>query len=75
MDFMAPSYKIPERQQRGLVAFPTICNVSVDSVAHHWMSLTVEDKSATYEGLVMVVGRCMGVFYAYGGMIVSKDLG
>ena len=36
------------------------------------MSLTMEDESATHEGLGMAVGRCMGVFYADDSMISSK---
>ena len=37
------------------------------------MSLTVEYKSATHEGLGVVVGQCMGVFYADDGMIGSRN--
>ena len=52
---------------------PKIFNVAVDRVVCHWISLTVEDKSTTHEGLGMEVGRCTGVFYADDSMIVSKD--
>ena len=37
------------------------------------MSLTVEDESDNQEGLGMVLGGCMGMFYAYDGMIRSRE--
>ena len=32
-----------------VIARPTLFNLSVDTVVHHWMSLTEEDESATHE--------------------------
>ena len=52
----------------------TLFNVAAESVVNHWMSITVEDKSATHEGLGMAVGCFMGVFNADGGMIGLRDL-
>ena len=34
----------------------------------------MEDDSTTHERLRVVVGRCMGVFYADDGMIGSRDM-
>ena len=52
---------------------PKLFNVAVDRVVCHWISLTVENKYATHEGIGMPVGQCMGVFYADDVMVVSKD--
>ena len=72
MASMDLSYELPEGQHRG-VASPKIYNMAVESVVHHWISLTVEDDSATHEGLGMEVGRCIRTFDADDGMIVLRD--
>ena len=45
----------------------------MDSEVRHWLSLTVEDKSAVHEGLVMMVGRSLGMFNTYDGFIRLRD--
>ena len=35
--------------------------------------MTVEDRRVAHDGLVEVTGRCLGVFYADDGMVVSRD--
>ena len=55
------------------IALPKMLNLAINSVVHHWISLTEEDESATYEGLGIVLGRYMGVFYEDYGMIESRD--
>ena len=62
-----------KRTTNELLALPTIFNTSVYSVVRHWLSLTVEDDSATNDRLVMAVGRCMGVIYANYRMIRLMD--
>ena len=58
---------------KGELGSSTIFNEAVDSVVRYCISLTVEDLSSTHEELGMAVGRCMGMFYANGRMIVSRD--
>ena len=71
--FHAPQLLATRGNPQWGLAFPTLLNVAVDIVFHHWMSLTVEDESATHEGLRIAVGWCMGVFYEYYGTIGSRD--
>ena len=51
---------------------PTIFNVVVDSVVHHWVTLVVKD--AEKRGGRGWEGRHQAaLFYAYGGMVASSD--
>ena len=58
--------------QGGLVS-PTLFNVVVDNIIITWLATTVEDHREDHEGLGKSVGRCLGVFYAYYGMVGSQD--
>ena len=58
---------------QGVISLPTLFNVAVDSMVRHFMSLTVEDKSATQEGIGMAIGWCMVACCADDGMIGSRD--
>ena len=55
------------------MTYPKLFNVEVYSVVCHCLSLTVEDNSAMHDGLGMVVGSFMGVFYSDDSMIISRD--
>ena len=61
------------RNDTGGMASPTLFNVAVYRTVRHWISITVEENVAIHDILVMAVGRCMGVMYSHGGMIVSRD--
>ena len=56
----------------GLIS-PTLFNLLVDNVVRNWIMLTVEDQLVTQEGLVVVVGMCLGLFYADYGVVGSQD--
>ena len=53
---------------------PTLFHVAVDSVVQHWLSLLVEYESNIHDSLRMAVGRSMGVFYVYNGLVGSRYL-
>ena len=38
------------------------------------LALTMEDQLVTQEGLVILVGRCIKLFYTDNGVMVSRDL-
>ena len=38
-----------------------------------WLEMTVEDQLVAHEGLGFLVRRCMGIFYAYDGMVGLQD--
>ena len=71
--FRGPQFRATRGMTQGVLELPTIFNVEVEIVVHHWLSLTLEDDSATHDRLGMVVGRCKGVFYVDDGMIGSRD--
>ena len=52
----------PTVKHRGGVGLPTLFNVSVDSVVHHWPSLTAEGDVIIQSGLGHTVVQSLGVF-------------
>ena len=53
---------------------PTLFNVPMDIVVCNWLLLSVEYEYTTHNGLQIVVGRLMGLFYADDEMIGLRDL-
>ena len=51
----------------------TLFNMVVDNVIRTWLAMTVEDQRVAHYGLGEISGRCLGVFYDDGGMVVSQD--
>ena len=49
--------------QGGLIS-PTLFNLIIGKVVWKWLAMMVEDQLVAQEGLVIEVGRCMGLFYA-----------
>ena len=43
----------------------------VDNVMRNWLSLVVEIKLVSHDGLGLAVGLCMGMLYADGGLVRS----
>ena len=70
--FHEPQFLLTRGTTQGGLASPTLLNVAVDSVVTNWLSLTVEDNSATHVKLGVAVGRYMGAFYVDDGMIVIR---
>ena len=58
----------------GLVS-PTLFNVVVDNVIRTCLYITVEEHRVAHDGLEDTVGRCLGVFYADDGMVISRYVG
>ena len=45
----------------------------VENLFRNWTALMVQDELVENEGLGLAVGRCLGMFYAGNGMVVSRD--
>ena len=45
----------------------------MDNVVRKWLALMAEDQLVDQEGLGILVGRCMGLFYACYDMVGSRD--
>ena len=58
--------------QGGLIS-PTLFNLIVENLVSNWLAVTVEDQLVTHEGLGPAVGRCLGLLYAYDGVVGSED--
>ena len=52
---------------------PTLFNFIVDNVVWNWLVLKLEEKLVAHEGLVLAVGRCLGLFYTDDGVVVFQD--
>ena len=45
----------------------------VNNMVRNWLDLTVEDQLVAQEGLGLLVGRCLGLFYMDDGVTGSRD--
>ena len=45
----------------------------VGNVIRTWLAMTVEDQRVAYDGLGDTARRCLIVFYANDGIVVSRD--
>ena len=57
-----PQLRVTRDITQRILFSPTLLNVELYCMVHHWISLTVDDKSATREGLGMSLECCMVVF-------------
>ena len=44
----------------------------VDNVVRSWLSISVEDKLVTHDGLGLEVGQCMGMFCTDDDLVGSQ---
>ena len=44
----------------------------LDNMVRNWLLLMVEDKLVAHEGLGLMVGWCLGLFYAVDCMVESR---
>ena len=51
----------------------TLFNLIVDNVVWNWIEMMVEYQLVTQEGLVLAVGRCLGLFYDNGSVVLLRD--
>ena len=51
----------------------TLCNVLLNNVIRTWLIMTVEDHRVVLNGVGENIGRFLGVFYSYDGMVGSRD--
>ena len=71
--FHGPSFPSTRvTMQSGLVS-TTLFNLVVYNVIRTWLAMTMENQRVAHFGLVETVGRCLGVLYAYDGMVVSQE--
>ena len=71
--YHSPHFKATRVTTQGILISLTLFNLIVDNVVRNWLALVVEDQLVTQEGLGLLVGRCLGLFYVDYGMVVSQD--
>ena len=71
--FHGPAFPSTRGKTQGGLVYLTLFNVVVDNVIRTWLDMTVEDQSVYHDVMGDTVGRCLRVFYADDGMVVSCD--
>ena len=66
--YHGPHFKKRGNTQGGLIS-PTLFNLIVYNVVRNCLDLTVEDQLVAQEGLGLVLGRCLVLFYDNNGMV------
>ena len=61
--YHGPHFKSTWWKTEGRLIFPTLFNFIVNNVVRKLLAMTVEDQLIEYERLVIVVGRCLGLFH------------
>ena len=67
--YHSPQFRVACVTIQGGMTYPTIFNVAVENMVWNWLYMIVEDAVFICDGLVHAVGRIMGVFYVYNGII------
>ena len=65
-------FKLTRGTTQGGIVSPTLFNLIVDNVVRNWLALAVEYQLVSHEGLGLLVGRCLGLFYADDIMVVLR---
>ena len=69
--YRGPHFQATRGKTQGGLISPTLFNMVVDNVVCNWLYMMVEDKLVSHEGLVLAVGRGMGIFYVNDGLVGS----
>ena len=68
--YHGPHFKSSKGNTKGGLVPPTFFNPIVYNVIRDWIDLKVEYQLVAQEGLLLAVGRCMGIFYAENVVVV-----
>ena len=71
--FHGPAFPATRGKMQGGLVSLTLFNLVVDNFIITWMAMTLEDHRVGHDELVETVSCCLGVFYANGGMVGSRD--
>ena len=67
--YHGPHFQTTRGTTQGGFILTTLFNMVVKNVVRKWLSITVEDKTVTQNGLGLAVGWCMGMFYTDYGLV------
>ena len=71
--FHGPAFPATRVTTRGGLFSPALLNVVVDNVIRTCLTMTLEDQRVPHDGLVETVGRFLGFFYSYDGIVGSRN--
>ena len=71
--FHGPAFPTTRCKTQGGLVSLTLFNVVVNNVIRIWLDMTVEDQRVAHDKMGETIGRCLAVFYAENGMVVSHE--
>ena len=66
-------FKATQGTTQGGLVLPTPSNFIVNNEVNNWLAMKVEDQQVAQEGFRLAVGRCLGLFCAENGVVISSD--
>ena len=72
--FHGPAFPTTRVTKQGGLVSTTMFNVVVDNVIRTWLAMTVENQRVDHDGLVEIIGQCLGAFCDDNGMVGSCNL-
>ena len=73
-EYHVPHFQTTMGVTQGGLILPTLFNMVFDNVVQNWLSMVLEDKLFTHDGMELAVGQCMWIFYTDDGLVGSQDL-
>ena len=71
--FHRPDFPITQVTTQGGLVYLTLFNVVVENFIRTWLSMTVEERMVSHDGMGESVVWCLGIFYANYGMVSSIE--
>ena len=71
--YHGPQFRTTRGKTQGGPISSSLFYFIVNNMVRNWLDLTVEDQLVAQEGLGLLVGRCLGLFYMDDGVTGSRD--
>ena len=71
--YHGPTFKATQVTTQDGLIFPTMFNLIASNVVRKCILMRVSDQEVTHKGLIIVVGRFLGLLYADNSMVGSQD--
>ena len=71
--YHGPQLKATWGTTQGGLILPTLFKMVTNNMVRNWMSRRVEEKLVAHDGLGLMMGQCIGMFYANDGLVWSRE--